>query len=487
MKEYIIGKNEANQRLDKYLHKLLKEATNGFLYKMLRKKNITLNGKKAEGTEKLKEGDIVKLFLSDETFLKFSGTAVAEPELKQLLNGKENPLNVIYEDKDILIINKPQGMLSQKAKPSDISANEYILDYLLKSGAISEEELKTFRPSICNRLDRNTSGLLIAGKSLKGLQDMAEQLKDRRLKKYYRCIVKGTIKEQKKITGYLKKDEKSNQVTILEHEVADSKYIETEYTPIKSCNGFTLLEVHLITGRSHQIRAHLASIGHPIAGDEKYGDHKLNLKLKENFKIKGQMLHAYRMVFPDGRELTAPVPESFSDILRKNERKEKITYRIANLNDLDEVCSLVRNAIDTMNRQNIFQWDEIYPTREDFYEDIKKEQLYVGLVGNHIAVIYVLNQEFDVEYENGNWKYKEEPFYIIHRLCVNSFFQNRGIAKSTLLHIEDQLKTLGIHAIRLDVFSKNPFALKLYYGIGYSKAGDIDWRKGRFYLMEKYI
>lgn len=323
MKEYIIGKNEANQRLDKYLHKLLKEATNGFLYKMLRKKNITLNGKKAEGTEKLKEGDLVKLFLSDETFLKFSGTAVAEPELKQLLNGKENPLNVIYEDEDILIINKPQGMLSQKAKPSDISANEYILDYLLKSGAISEEELKTFRPSICNRLDRNTSGLLIAGKSLKGLQDMAEQLKDRRLKKYYRCIVKGTVAEKKKITGYLKKDEGSNQVQIYSKEVPDSRYIETEYTPVETFPDATLLEVHLITGRSHQIRAHLASIGHPVAGDEKYGDHNWNLTLKKKYGIRGQMLHAYRLEFPDGRKVTAPVPESFERLTGVDRKKQK--------------------------------------------------------------------------------------------------------------------------------------------------------------------
>lgn len=310
MKEYIIGKNEANQRLDKYLHKLLKEASNGFLYKMLRKKNITLNGKKAEGVEKLQKGDHVKLFLSDETFLKFAGQPpVHKDEANVKL--KQVSLSVVYEDEDILIINKPQGMLSQKAKPSDVSANEYILEYLLDTGALTGEDLRTFRPSICNRLDRNTSGLLIAGKSLRGLQEMAECLKDRSMKKYYRCIVKGTVAGKKKITGYLKKDEGSNQVQIYSKEVPDSRYIETEYTPVETFSDATLLEVHLITGRSHQIRAHLASIGHPVAGDEKYGDHNWNLTLKKKYGIRGQMLHAYRLEFPDGRKVTAPVPESF--------------------------------------------------------------------------------------------------------------------------------------------------------------------------------
>lgn len=319
MKEYIIGKNEANQRLDKYLHKLLKEASNGFLYKMLRKKNITLNGKKAEGTEKLQEGDHVKLFLSDETFLKFAGhPAKSIDELNVKL--KPVSLSVVYEDEDILIINKPQGMLSQKAKPSDVSANEYILDYLLENGSLTNEDLRTFKPSICNRLDRNTSGLLIAGKSLPGLQEMAECLKDRSMKKYYRCIVKGTVTEKKKITGYLKKDEGSNQVQIYSKEVLESKYIETEYTPVESCGKITLLEVHLITGRTHQIRAHLASIGHPIAGDEKYGDHNWNVTLRKKYNIRGQMLHAYRLEFPDGRSVTASVPESFGKVLNSAKR-----------------------------------------------------------------------------------------------------------------------------------------------------------------------
>ena len=311
MKQFTISPNESGQRFDKYLKKLLSNASGSFVYKMLRKKNITLNDRKADGTEKLNAGDLVKLFLSDETFEKFSGKDETNSGYMKLKSIDSGRLQVVYEDDDVIIINKPSGMLSQKAVPEDISANEYILSYLIRKGALSEEQFKTFKPSICNRLDRNTSGLLIAGKSLRGLQEMAECLKDRSMKKYYRCIVKGTVAEKKKITGYLKKDEGSNQVQIYSKEVPDSRYIETEYTPVETFPDATLLEVHLITGRSHQIRAHLASIGHPIAGDEKYGDHNWNLTLKKKYGIRGQMLHAYRLEFPDGRKVTAPVPESF--------------------------------------------------------------------------------------------------------------------------------------------------------------------------------
>ena len=174
MKQFTISPNESGQRFDKYLKKLLSNASGSFVYKMLRKKNITLNDRKADGTEKLNAGDLVKLFLSDETFEKFSGKDETNSGYMKLKSIDSGRLQVVYEDDDVIIINKPSGMLSQKAVPEDISANEYILSYLIRKGALSEEQLKTFKPSICNRLDRNTSGLLIAGKTLKGLQTMAE-------------------------------------------------------------------------------------------------------------------------------------------------------------------------------------------------------------------------------------------------------------------------------------------------------------------------
>ena len=177
MKQFTISPNESGQRFDKYLKKLLSNASGSFVYKMLRKKNITLNDHKADGTEKLNAGDLVKLFLSDETFEKFSGEDEANSEYMKLKSIDSGRLQVVYEDDDVIIMNKPSGMLSQKAVPEDISANEYILSYLIRKGSLSEDQFKTFKPSICNRLDRNTSGLLIAGKTLKGVQTMAEALK----------------------------------------------------------------------------------------------------------------------------------------------------------------------------------------------------------------------------------------------------------------------------------------------------------------------
>ena len=322
MKEFKIQSNEAGQRFDKYLKKLLKDANTSFIYKMLRKKNIVLNGKKADGTEKLAVGDEVKLFLSDETFDKFHGASQNARQFDEYANIPGNKLDIVYEDEDVLIINKPAGMLSQKAKPEDISANEYIIAYLIQNKKLTVENLSTFKPSICNRLDRNTSGLLIAGKTLKGLQDMSAALKDRSaengVQKYYRCIVSGTLKEKTYLKGYLSKDERTNKVTVYKTKPANSSIeclpIETEYRPLASMNGFTELEVHLITGRSHQIRAHLASIGHPILGDSKYGSREVNERFGKELRLKSQLLHAYRIRFADRKEVTAPTPKQYDRV-----------------------------------------------------------------------------------------------------------------------------------------------------------------------------
>ena len=165
----------------------------------------------------------------------------------------------------------------------------------------------------------------------------------------------------------------------------------------------------------------------------------------------------------------------------------QITFRSAGLTDLGEIWDLVSSAIVHMTKQNIMQWDELYPTKEDLQADIEKKQLYVGLNEEQLAVIYVLNQECEPEYADGKWQYPELPFYIIHRLCVHPAYQRQGIARQTLQHVEEELKVSGIHVIRLDVFSQNPFALKLYEGMGYTRTGHAQWRKGLFYLMEKYI
>lgn len=318
MQEVKIGKNEAGQRLDKFLFKYLKEAPSGFIYKMLRKKNIVLNGKKSDGKEKLKENDIVKIFMADDTIRKFQGTS-AYMQIVQPIQ-----LNIVYEDENVIFINKPSGMLSQKAVVSDVSLNEYMISYLIHEGSLSEKDLQTFKPGICNRLDRNTSGLIIGGKSLAGLQKMSEMLKERTMDKYYLAVTEGNVLSPMSIKGYLRKDEKRNKVFISE-KANDGQYIETEYEPLKQTENMTLLKVKLITGKPHQIRAHLASIGHPIIGDYKYGNKKMNEMYKKEYSIQSQMLHSWQIVFGkvDGvcanlsnQTFTAQPPPIFSRIMQ---------------------------------------------------------------------------------------------------------------------------------------------------------------------------
>lgn len=328
MKEFTIGPNEAGQRFDKYLGKLLSGASMSFVFKMLRKKNFTLNGKKAAGNEILCTGDRVNLFLSDETFEKFSsgqeGKQKAVPGSYAPEELEKRHLQIIYEDEHILIFNKPAGMLSQKAAETDVSVNEYLIGYLLYQKVLTEEDLKTFRPSVANRLDRNTSGLIICGKSLAGLQYLSEIIKNRTLEKYYRCIVAGKLEAEQLIEGYLTKDAGKNQVMISEKPTGeDASFIKTGINPISQYlwggNHYTELSVHLITGKPHQIRAHLSGIGHPVIGDFKYGSGNNN-PLARKCRIKRQLLHAYMVVFPDvtgkfsylnGQKFIAPCPGDY--------------------------------------------------------------------------------------------------------------------------------------------------------------------------------
>ena len=317
MKEFIIQKNEENQRFDKYLKKLLPNATTSFLYKMMRKKNIVINKKKVEGNEKLKAGDVVSIFLSDETFEKFH---VNLEELKKEYDALKslglNGLKIVYEDNEMIVADKPYNMLSQKASDKDLSANEYLLGYMIKKGELSFEEYQTFRPSVVNRLDRNTTGLLLFGKTLNALQQLGEGIRERTIEKYYRAVVAGELKEELKLKGYLLKDEKTNKVTFYKEQVEGSDYIETGVKPIKFNNGLTLVEIHLVTGKTHQIRLHLSTIGHPILGDMKYGDAIINKKYYDSHKVNHQLLHAYRLEFPDGKVVTVEPAGIFEKLLK---------------------------------------------------------------------------------------------------------------------------------------------------------------------------
>lgn len=321
-----IDKNQAGQRFDKFLHKYLPEAGTSFLYKMLRKKNITLNGKKAEGKEILAVGDEVKFFFAEETFLKFSGQgALGEEDIcseYQKAFETISGITVIYEDENVLFLNKPSGVLTQKAKEDDMSLNEWMIGYLLENGSISKETLHSFHPSVCNRLDRNTSGLVLCGKSLAGSQELSRLIKDRSLQKFYQTICVGKLDKGADLEGYLVKNHKTNKVTVVKN-ANDGEYIHTKYKPLSFTKEYTLLEVELITGKTHQIRSHLASTENPIIGDFKYGDRTINQSFKERFGLQYQLLHAYRIVFPkiDGtlevlseKEFIAPCTELFEEI-----------------------------------------------------------------------------------------------------------------------------------------------------------------------------
>lgn len=165
----------------------------------------------------------------------------------------------------------------------------------------------------------------------------------------------------------------------------------------------------------------------------------------------------------------------------------EISYRAAVMDDLEDIFRLVECAVKQMEQEKIFQWDSIYPTKEDFRNDIKNKSLYIGVIHDKIVVVYALNEQCDEQYKNGQWQYAGEKYKIIHRLCVSPDYQNKGVARITLIHIEKELKSLGVKAIRLDVFCENPYALKLYTNNGYQRTGVACWRKGKFFLLEKQI
>lgn len=308
MKQYTVTEMESGRRLDSFIQKKLPSAGFGFICKMVRKKNITVNGKRSEINTHLNAGDTVEIFLADETFEQF-----AKGESKQVDHSdmfikaykKHKNIRVVYEDNDFIFVDKPVGILSQMDKTHSDSMNEWLVGYLLEEGKILKEDLNFFKPAFCNRLDRNTSGLLLGGKSVRGLQVLSELLRDRNMHKYYYAILEGNPDKRLKLRedtfldlhAYLKKDHKKNRVEIFEgnNVPKDEKGFEKIHTGVRLVENrkdSMLVEVELFTGKSHQIRAHMAYYGHPIVGDPAYGT-RINGK-KDTF----QMLRAVRVVFP---------------------------------------------------------------------------------------------------------------------------------------------------------------------------------------------
>lgn len=345
MREINITANDAGRRLDRFLRKYLRHATLSEIYKIIRK-DAKVDGRRKDESYILNDGEVLTLYLSDEVIDKMTGTASGK-DASQGKAGRsgmkkaKRQFRIIYEDDNILIADKPYGLLTHgdSHEKKNHLANQ-VKDYLIEKGDYDPRNEKVFSPAPANRIDRNTTGLVLFGKNSQSLKSLGAMIREDKLEKYYLTIVHGIISEELDLSGTLIKNEQANKVRIQDTKgIKDGKYDSDEGLNIRTIvkpveyfaygNGFkaTLVEVRLITGRSHQIRAHLASIGHPVIGDAKYAtasSRKPNEFINKQYHLTTQLLHAHRIVFTDtgtgleylrGRSFTAPVPPAFEKIL----------------------------------------------------------------------------------------------------------------------------------------------------------------------------
>lgn len=288
MREIIINKNDSGQRIDKFLTKFLVNIPQSMLYKLMRKNCVKVNGKHIkEGGFMLTEGDNLKLYIKDEFF---PDKAPKEP----FVNIKPN-LTVVYEDENIILLDKKPGVNVHADDEGDTNTLiEHLKAYLYQKGEYNPDEEQSFTPALCNRIDRNTGGIVIAAKNAESLRIMNQKIKDREMVKKYLLIATGILEKKKaRLEGFLFKDEKKKMVYVYDTPKKGAKPIVTEYKVLKEKNGNSLVEATLITGRTHQIRAHFASIGHPLLGDGKYGSNKVN----RGSGFSHQALYSYKLKF----------------------------------------------------------------------------------------------------------------------------------------------------------------------------------------------
>ena len=288
MKEFQIKKNDAGQRLDKFLTKAVKGLPISLMYKYIRTKKIKVNRARTEQKYVLQEGDIVQLFIKDEFF--------DSPEKDNSALASITPkLTIVYEDENIILCNKRPGVLvHEDDEGKDNTLIMHIKAYLYQKGEYDPDSEQSFAPALCNRIDRNTGGIVIGAKNAEALRVMNEKIKNDEISKFYYCVVHGKMpKKADTLTGFLLKDSDKNQVKIFDKQVKGSKNIITKYKVVSEKNEMSLLEIELVTGRTHQIRAHMSYIGHPLLGDGKYG-------INKDDRAKGykyQALYAYRLRF----------------------------------------------------------------------------------------------------------------------------------------------------------------------------------------------
>jgi 23S rRNA pseudouridine955/2504/2580 synthase len=288
-----IAENEENQRLDRFLKKYFRNAPLSHIYKLIRK-NVKVNGKRGTIETLLSLGDEITIYISLEE-------AEAYQEKKTLSQAKKQ-FRIAYEDENIVIVEKPFGLLvhGDKNEKKNTLANQ-VTGYLTEKGDYSPGREKTFVPSPVNRLDRNTTGLVIFGKNNKSLQSLNQMIREKGfIRKYYLTVVHGEMKKDLILKDKMEKDEKTNKVRVIDLDSEEGKIMETIARPLKTAEGYTLVEVELVTGRTHQIRAHLAKAGYPVIGDVKYAIKGQNKKIEQSFHLTTQLLHAYKLCFDDG-------------------------------------------------------------------------------------------------------------------------------------------------------------------------------------------
>lgn len=304
MKKVIIRKNDAGQRLDKFLFKFFDSIPASMVYKGIRKKRIKVNGKKSEIGYMLNEGDVLELYINDEFF---EDKSPSEDSFKDIVPN----VNIVYEDENILLADKASGIsVHEDETESKNTLINHIKAYLYQKGEYNPDEENSFVPALCNRIDRNTAGIVIAAKNAAALRIMNQKIRDREIEKYYLCLVKGHLNSKEgTLKSYMVKNESQNRVYVHDRPVENGKTAITKYRVIKENELTSLVEAELLTGRTHQIRAHFASIGHPLAGDGKYGTNEFNKKIG----MKHQALYSYKLkfVFSDENELSYLNGKSF--------------------------------------------------------------------------------------------------------------------------------------------------------------------------------
>ncbi len=288
MRILTVGKNDAGQRLDKFLSKAVKGLPLSMMYKQIRTKKIKLNRKRAEPNTMLREGDEIQLFIKEEFF------DAPEKDTSALLTLRPK-LDICYEDENILLCNKRSGVLVHEgAESGDNTLILHIKAYLCQKGEYSPTDEQSFAPALCNRIDRNTGGIVIAAKNAEALRVMNEKIRNDEIRKFYYCAVHGRMpKRSDTLYGFLRKDSKHNTVEVTDERLPGSKEIITKYRVIAERGDESLLEVELVTGRTHQIRAHLSHIGHSLLGDGKYGINRADRERGYKF----QALYAYKLIF----------------------------------------------------------------------------------------------------------------------------------------------------------------------------------------------